>query len=99
MACHNELRDGVNKLAGKAFTPAHVRNDPKIFTGHAVRGGNAKCNAKGKGTESPPPKERKEKGDLLIRNLWIQGADSIHDMHVVNTDTISYQYKTPEKCL
>ena len=29
-ACHNELRDGVADLAGKAFTPAHVRDDPRI---------------------------------------------------------------------
>ena len=38
-------------------------------------------------------------GGLLIRDLWTQGTDSIHDMCVVNTDTVSYQSKTPEKCL
>ena len=27
-ACHNEFRDGVAYLAGKAFTPAHVRDNP-----------------------------------------------------------------------
>ena len=31
-----------------------------------------------------------EKGDLLIRDLWTQGMDSIHDMHVVNIDAVSY---------
>ena len=35
----------------------------------------------------------------MIRDLWRQGTDIIHDMLVVNTDTVSYQYKTPEKCL
>ena len=35
----------------------------------------------------------------MIRYLWMQGADSIHDMHVVNTDAVSYQFKTLEKCL
>ena len=39
------------------------------------------------------------KGDLLIQYLWMQGTYSIHNMRVVNTDTVSYQYKTPEKCL
>ena len=29
-ACHNELRDGVADLAGKSFTPSHVRDDPLI---------------------------------------------------------------------
>ena len=37
-ASHNELRDGVAKLAGKAFTLVQVRNDPKIFTGRVVQG-------------------------------------------------------------
>ena len=35
-SCHNELRDGVANLSGKSFTPAHVCDDPKIFTDHAV---------------------------------------------------------------
>ena len=30
-ARHNELRDGVAELAGKAITPAHVRDDPLIY--------------------------------------------------------------------
>ena len=37
MARHNELRDGVADLAGKAFTPSHLRNDPLIFAGCAVK--------------------------------------------------------------
>ena len=44
--CHNELRGGVADLTGKAFTPVHVCDNPKIFTVCAVRGGEAK--AKGK---------------------------------------------------
>ena len=30
-ACHNELCDGVSDLAGKSFTPSHVRDDPLIL--------------------------------------------------------------------
>ena len=36
-AHHNELRDGVENLANKTFTPSHVRNDPLIYSGRAVR--------------------------------------------------------------
>ena len=36
-AHHNELRDGVADLAGKAFTPSHVRDDPLIYSGRAVK--------------------------------------------------------------
>ena len=37
-ARHNDLCDGVADLASKAFTPTHVREDPQIYTGHAVCG-------------------------------------------------------------
>ena len=97
MACYSKLCDGIANLSGKAFNPAHVRGNPNIFTGRAVRGGGGK--ARGKGTEETPPEEGEEKGYLLIRDLWTQGTDSSHNMRVVNTDTASYQYKTPEKCL
>ena len=36
-ARHNELRDGVEDLSGKAFTPSHVRNDPLIYSGRALK--------------------------------------------------------------
>ena len=45
-AYHNELRDGVVDLSGKKFTPAHVRSDPKISTGIAIREGRPKENQK-----------------------------------------------------
>ena len=35
----------------------------------------------------------------MIRDLWVQGKESIHDMRVMNTDVIFYQSKTPGKCL
>ena len=40
--CHNALHDGVADLVSKAFTPTHVRYDPKIYTGCAVCGGKYK---------------------------------------------------------
>ena len=66
---------------------------PKLDTGCAVRVG--KDNLKG----SPSKEKVYLKENLLIRNFWTQGTDSIHDMCVVNTDATSYQSKTPEKCL
>ena len=35
----------------------------------------------------------------MIWDLWTQGKDGIHDMHVVNTDAVYYQYKTPDNYL
>ena len=40
-----------------------------------------------------------QKGDLLLRDLWQNGTDSVHDMRFVNTDAKSYCEKSPEKCL
>ena len=99
---HNELRDGVADLAGKAFTPSHVRNDPLIFTGRAVKRTKAtpartRCTTCRDG--APPPEVMEQKGDLLICDLWQNGTDSVHDMRVVNTDANSYSGKAPEKCL
>ena len=37
MARHNELRDRVADLSGKAFTSSHVRNDPLIYSSRAVK--------------------------------------------------------------
>ena len=39
------------------------------------------------------------KGDLLIRYLFQNGTDSVHDMRVMNTDAKSHLANTPEKCL
>ena len=71
-ARHNELRDGVADLDGKAFTPLHVRNDSLIFTGFAVNrpkdkpaGNSGSIDRDG----APPPEATEEKGDLLIRDL------------------------------
>ena len=49
--------------------------------------------------EAPPPVVMDQKEDLLIRDLWQNGKDSVHDMRVVNTDAKSHSTKTPEKCL
>ena len=35
----------------------------------------------------------------MIRDLWANGTDSVHDMRVVNTDAKFYWGRTPEKCL
>ena len=58
-ALHNKLRDGVANLVAKAFTPAHMCDEPKIFTGHAVQGNKSKDKSKvaAKGKKKPPPEE------------------------------------------
>ena len=40
--CYNKLRNGFSDLTSKAFTPPHVCDDSKIYTGRAVHGGKGK---------------------------------------------------------
>ena len=101
-ARHNELRDWVADLAGKALTPSHVCDDPLIYSGRAVRrtkAAPAGANINSGQTAAQPPEVTEQKGDLLIRDLWQQGTESVHDMHVVNTDAPTHQKKDSEKCL
>ena len=79
MARHNELRDGVADLAGKAFTPSHVCNDPLIYQGYAVQRAKAKPDGPSgiTNTEDTPPVATEQNGDLLLREIWHNGTDSV----------------------
>ena len=101
-ARHNELQDRVADLDGKAFTPSHVRDDPLIFAGCAVKRTKAHpAGASGTTDQggAPPPEVTEQKGDLLIRDVWKNGTDSVHNIRVVKTDASSHSAKTPEKCI
>ena len=97
-ALHNELRDGVADLADKAFTSSHVCDDLLILSGRSVK--RAKATPAGaSGTTdqfgAPPSEVTEKKGELLICDLWKNGTDSVHDMHVVNTDAKYHISKAP----
>ena len=81
---HNNICDGFADLAKKSFTPTYVRDYPKIYTRCAVRGGNKNMKW------SPSQDEGELKGGTLVRDIWTQGMDSIHDMRTMNTDATSY---------
>ena len=102
MARHNKIRDRVADLAGKAFTPSHVRDEPFIYSGRAVK--RTEVTSAGAGgnknhTVVQLPEVTEQKGDLLIRDLCQQGNGNIHDMRVVNTDAPTHRTKDPERCL
>ena len=71
-ACHNDIHDGVADLSDKAFTPTHVRNNPLIYSGRAVKRTKA-MTAGASGTKdhavAPTLEVTEQKGDLLIRNV------------------------------
>ena len=69
---HNNIRDGFTDLSGKTFAPTHVRNDPLIFAGCAMKRPKAKP-AISKYTNAtlatPLIEDTGKQGDLLIRDL------------------------------
>ena len=102
MARHNEICDRFVDLDGKSFTPSHMRNDPLIFAGFAVK--RSKANpARSKSTTvtaaTPPLEATEQKGGLLIRDIWKNETDNVNNMCVMNTDAKSHLVNTPEKCL
>ena len=102
MARHNDLQYKVEDLCSKDSPPSHVRNDPLIFAGRAMKSPKAKPAGTSGLTDRDgalPPEATEQKGDLLIRDLWNNGTDSVHAMRVVNTDAKTHDMKTPEKCL
>ena len=72
MAHYNNVRDGVADLDGKDFTPSHMRDNPLIFAGCAVKRLKAKPSRTQKTAvlENTHPLEATEQNeDLLIRDL------------------------------
>ena len=95
MARHNDLRDGVAELAGKAFTPTHVGHYPLIFLCFAMKRPMAKPSRSKAISATPQLDATEQKGNLLICDLYHNGTDSVHDMHVMNTDAKYHSEKTP----
>ena len=75
-----------------------MRNDPLIFAGCSVKRPKDKPDGTSGSTDrdgAPPLDSTEQNGDILIRDLWKNGTDSVHDMRVINTDTKSHSTKTP----
>ena len=89
---------GLQTWLAKPSPPLYVCDDPLIFAGCAVKRLKAEP-ARTSGSidrdGAPPPEATEQKGDPLIRDLWKNGTDSVHDMRVINTDTKSHSAKTP----
>ena len=101
-AHHNDPQYRVAELDGKAFIPSHVQDNPLIFAGCAMKRPKAKLSGTIGSTDrdgASSPRSTEQKGDLLIRDLWQNRTDSVHNMRVVNNDANTHSVKTPEKLL
>ena len=94
--CNNELCGRVVDLSRKSFNPTHVRTYPPIFAGCAVKRTTTNPASYKTTTSTNKLEATEQKGDSLIHDVWKNGTDSSHDIHVVNTDNKSHSTKTPE---
>ena len=95
MTHHKKLCYGVANLVDKSFTPSHMCDDPLIHLGCVLQ--EVKDQPTGWHLKNMPLENEtsEQKGGMLIRYLWHRGTDSIHEMHDVNTDDLSYRKKSP----
>ena len=79
-----------------------MRDNPLIFAGCDVKRPKGKP-ARTTGTtvpyNAPPLQAMEHKVNLLIRDLWQNGIDSVHYMRFMNTDDKSHLADPLEKCL
>ena len=77
MNFHNKLYDRVDDLTGKSFTPLYVRNNPLIHQGCDVQEGKSQPSVSPNNNLPETTENLNRKGDLLIREIWQIGTDSI----------------------
>jgi hypothetical protein len=92
---HNEMRDELIHLAGKAFTPSAIRDEP-LIRGRAAE--NTKTCPDNCASANKPVKED-DRGDILIRGFWARGTECIVDVRVTDTDAPSYRTRLPASVL
>ena len=83
-ARHNELLDGVADLAGKSFNPSHVRDDPLIYSGRAVR--RTKPTPAGSTKPNPlPVRQQQRQRSRSIRATFLSGTSGNRGLTVLTT--------------
>ena len=91
-----------SKLMHSIHPFSRVQRHPHLRRLRAVKRPKAKPDMTTSLTDrenTPSPESREQKEDLLIRDLWQNGIDSVHDIHVVNTYAKYHLAKPPEKWL
>ncbi len=93
--CHNEIRDELVHLAGKALTPSAIRDEPLI---RPCRNADKENTCPTRPT-SEKPASKDDRGDILLRGFWARGTDCIVDVRVTDTDAKSYRHRDPAKVI
>jgi hypothetical protein len=96
---HNEIRDELSDLASKAFSPSAVRDEPKIHTCRSPEVKSDEENEENSVKRLFRNNCNEDRGDILIRGLWAQGAECIIDVRIADVDAKSNRSEDPDKAL
>jgi hypothetical protein len=95
---HNEVRDELVNLVGKALTPSAARDEPPSCVKETDKDTPTRHISQSGGTEQTAA-GKDEGGDLLICEFWARGADCMLDTPVTDTDAKSCSKQDPAKVL
>eukprot|EP00978_Attheya_sp_CCMP212_P020015 scaffold56827_cov52-Attheya_sp.AAC.2 len=98
---HDEIKDELGQLAGKALKPSAIRDEPLINNGRKVECSSDAPTEADLSTTPPSPviRDNDNQGDLMIRGFWSRGTDCIVDVRITDLDSKSYQKKRNDKVL
>jgi hypothetical protein len=97
---HNEIRDELVHMVGRAMTPSVICDKPLICPGCvavSVKTPPSMCTANPSSENEATGKD--DRGDLLLQGFWARGTDCIVDVHVTDTDAKSYVKRALAKVL
>ena len=98
---HDEINQELASLSTMALKNSSVRAEPLINPGSADKVNQSPPTQETPAPDTPPepPEDNRDRGDLLVRNLWKQGSDCIIDVRVTNLDAPSYISRDPASVL
>jgi hypothetical protein len=98
---HDEIKDELGQLAGKALKPSAIRDEPLINNGRKVECSSDAPTEADLSTTPPSPvvRDNDNRGDLMIRGFWSRGTDCIIDVRITDLDSKSYLKRSSDKVL
>ena len=100
---YDDYRDDLGLVAGQAYSPSSIRDDPRVKKGRETEDRSKKLDPQDAQVTTITNKDKQKDdglyGDLLIRHLWQSNTDTIIDVRITDTDAKSYISRPLESVL
>jgi hypothetical protein len=93
---HNEIRDELTHLLGKALTPSAIRDEPLIQTCRNANGANGTPD---KSDSENTVRKDQDRGDIFARGIWKNGYGCIIDVRATDTDQPTHCKRDPDSVI